>query len=64
VRDFATLKTMTTTYPSQSTASYESIKLGIEAHAKYFWVRRQVEPQTMRGEECEETPTHFLNEGG
>ena len=24
---------MTTTYPSQSTASYDSIKLGIDAHA-------------------------------
>ena len=37
---------MTTINPSQSTASYESIKLGIDAHAKYCWVSRQVEPKT------------------
>ena len=37
VRDFATLKTMTTTYPSQSTASYDSIKLSINPHFKRYW---------------------------
>ena len=37
---------MTTTYPPQSTAFYESIKLGIDAHAKYFWVSRQVDGAT------------------
>jgi hypothetical protein len=54
---------MTTINPSQSTASYESIKLGIDAHAKYCWVSRQVEPKNIRGEECEESPTHFINKG-
>jgi hypothetical protein len=37
---------MTTTYPSKSTASYDSIKLGIDAHAKYYWVSRQVDGAT------------------
>jgi hypothetical protein len=36
---------MTTINPSLSTVSYESIKLGIDAHAKYYWVSRQVEPK-------------------
>ena len=31
------LKAMTTTYPSQSTASYDSIKLGINPHFKRYW---------------------------
>jgi hypothetical protein len=42
---------MTTAYPSQSTASYDSIKLGIDAHAQYYWVSRQVDaanPQPMQ----------------
>jgi hypothetical protein len=34
---------MTTIKPSQSTASYDSIKLGIDAHAQYYWVSRQVD---------------------
>ena len=37
---------MTTTYPSQLTASYDSIKLGIDAHAQYYWVSRQVDGAT------------------
>ena len=37
---------MTTTYPPQSTAFYESIKLGIDAHAKYYWVSSQVDGAT------------------
>ena len=37
---------MTTTYPSKSTASYDSIKLGIDAHAQYYWVSRQVDGAT------------------
>jgi hypothetical protein len=36
---------MTTINPSLSTVSYESIKLGIDAHAEYYWVSRQVEPK-------------------
>ena len=32
---------MTTINPSQSTVSYESIKLGIDAHAKYCWAHFQ-----------------------
>jgi hypothetical protein len=36
---------MKTTNPSQATVSYEAIKLGIDAHAKYYWVSRQVEPK-------------------
>lgn len=37
---------MTTTSPSPSTASHESIKLGIDAHAQYCWVSRQVDGAT------------------
>jgi transposase len=37
---------MTTINPSPSTVSYESIKLGIDAHAKYYWVSRQVDGAT------------------
>ena len=37
---------MPTTYPSRSTASYDSIKLGIDAHAQYYWVSRQVDGAT------------------
>ena len=37
---------MTTINPSPSTVSYESIKLGIAAHAKYYWVSRQVDGAT------------------
>jgi hypothetical protein len=37
---------MTTIKPSQSTASYDSIKLGIDAHAQYYWVSRQVDGAT------------------
>ncbi len=39
---------MTTTYPSKSTASYDSIKLGIDAHAQYYWVSRQVDGSTLQ----------------
>ncbi len=42
----AILKAMTTIYPSKSTASYDSIKLGIDAHAQYYWVSRQVDGAT------------------
>jgi hypothetical protein len=38
---------MTTIKPSQSTASYDSIKLGIDAHAQYYWVSRQVDGATL-----------------
>ena len=37
---------MTTSTPSQSSPSYEAIKLGIGAHAKYYWVSRQVDGAT------------------
>ena len=37
---------MTTINPFQSTASYESIELGIDAHAQYYWVSRQVDGAT------------------
>ena len=37
---------MTTINPSPSTVSCESIKLGIAAHAKYYWVSRQVDGAT------------------
>ena len=50
-RDPAIFKAMTTIDPSPSTVSYESIKLGIDAHAKYYWVSRQVDgatPQPLR----------------
>ena len=42
---------MTTSTPSQFSPSYEAIKLGIDAHAKYYWVSRQVDgatPQPVR----------------
>jgi hypothetical protein len=48
---------MTTINPSQSTASYESIKLGIDAHAQYYWVSRQVDgatPQPVQKMTCDE----------
>ena len=35
------LTAMTTTCPSPSTASYDSIKLVIDAHAQYYWVGRE-----------------------
>ena len=31
---------------SQARPSYEAIKLGIDAHAKYCWVSRQVDGAT------------------
>ena len=31
---------------SKSSLSYEAIKLGIDAHAKYYWVSRQVDGAT------------------
>ena len=37
---------MTTINPSPSTASYDSIKLGIDAHAQYYWVSLQVDGAT------------------
>jgi len=37
---------MTTSTPSQSSPSYGAIKLGIDAHAKYYWVSRQVDGAT------------------
>jgi hypothetical protein len=37
---------MKTTNPSPSTASCDSIKLGIDAHAQYYWVSRQVDGAT------------------
>jgi hypothetical protein len=37
---------MTTSTPSKSSPSYEAIKLGIDAHAKYYWVSRQVDGAT------------------
>jgi hypothetical protein len=42
----AIFKAMTTINPSQSTASYDSIKLGIDTHAQYYWVSRQVDGAT------------------
>jgi hypothetical protein len=48
---------MTTTYSSKSTASYDSIKLGIDAHAQYYWVSRQVDgatPQPVQKMTCDE----------
>ena len=47
---------MTTTNPSQSTASYESIKLGIGAHAQYYWVSRQVDGATPQPVQWPESP--------
>jgi len=37
---------MTTSTSSKSSPSYEAIKLGIDAHAKYYWISRQVEGAT------------------
>ena len=37
---------MTTINPSHSSASYDSIKLGIDAYAKYYWVSSQVDGAT------------------
>jgi transposase len=37
---------MNSSTSSQSTSSYEAIKLGIDAHAKYYWVSRQVDGAT------------------
>ena len=37
---------MTTTYPSKASPTHEIIKLGIEAHAKHYWVSRQVDGAT------------------
>jgi hypothetical protein len=37
---------MKTINSSPSTVSYESIKLGIDAHGKYYWVSRQVDGAT------------------
>jgi hypothetical protein len=48
---------MTTSTPSQSRPSYEAIKLGIDAHAKYYWVSRQVDgatPQPFQKMTCDE----------
>jgi transposase len=48
---------MTTIDLSPSTVSYESIKLGIDAHAKYYSVSRQVDgatPQPVQKMTCDE----------
>jgi len=37
---------MTTSIPSKTTISYDSVKLGIDAHAKYYWVSRQLDGST------------------
>jgi len=37
---------MNSSTPSKSSPSYEAIKLGIDAHAKYYWVSRQVDDAT------------------
>jgi hypothetical protein len=37
---------MTTSIPTQSSPSSEAIKLGIDAHAEYDWVNRQVDGAT------------------
>jgi hypothetical protein len=37
---------MNSSTPSQSSPSHEAIKLGIDAHAKYYWVSRQVDGAT------------------
>ena len=47
---------MTTTNPSQSTASYESIKLGIGAHAQCYWVSRRVDGATPQPVQWPESP--------
>ena len=39
---------MTTINPSQSTGSYESSKLGVDAHAQHYWVSRQVDGATQQ----------------
>jgi hypothetical protein len=48
---------MTTTYSSKATASYDSIKLGIDAHAQSYSVSRQVDgatPQPVLKMTCDE----------
>jgi hypothetical protein len=48
---------MTSSTPSQSTVSYQAIKLGSDAHAKYYWVSRQVDgatPQPVQKMTCDE----------
>ena len=48
---------MTTIKLSPSTGSYEPIKLGIDAHAQYYWVSRQVDgatPQPVQKMTCDE----------
>ena len=48
---------MTTSTPSQSSPSYEAIKLGIDAHAKYYWVSHHVDgatPQRVQKMTCDE----------
>ena len=37
---------MTTSTPSESSPSCEAIKIGIDAHAKYYGVSRQVDGET------------------
>ena len=37
---------MNSSKQSKSSPSYEAIKLGIDAHAKYYWVSRQVDGAT------------------
>jgi hypothetical protein len=37
---------MTTTYSSKASPTHEIIKLGIDAHAKYYWVSRRVDGAT------------------
>ena len=39
---------MTTTTRFQSTGSYESNKLGIDAHAQYYWLSRQADGATLQ----------------
>jgi len=45
-RDPAGFKEMTTSTASESIPFHESIKLGIDAHAKYYSVNRQVDGAT------------------
>jgi hypothetical protein len=42
----AKLTTMTTKTKSDPTESFETIKLGIDAHAKWYYVGRQVDGAT------------------
>jgi hypothetical protein len=46
---------MTTIKPSQSTASYKSIKLGIDAHAKYYRTSCKL-VKNRRAAECYSSP--------